>query len=395
MNSSGLFYMETVVVDNLGSSQLISQLIIKCKTFLMWFAIFLWLNPFLINAQILKDSASLNLVRKSIDATYNLRFTESGEALEKLRKAYNGHPVMYLLDGMQIYWKNYPLTSYSPASSAFENNLKKCIELCESKTVSSDEAEFLLANLSARGFLLMYYVDNDLTMSVIPLASSTYKYIRRSYDYTSFYSDFFFFTGLYDYTREAYPEAYPVYKPLAMLFPKGDKVKGMKELENAADNSIFLRAEASMFLSSINLAFEYSYERAYASSRTLHQMYPANLQYLGFHLRNLLLTKRYDEAEKLMESYSSTLTNAFCQAQFSIFRGVIQEKKYLNDNLAEQLYTKGIDDISSFGHIGNEFAAYGYFGLSRISGRKGETNLKKTYRKKADELSDFKNVNFD
>ena len=150
-----------------------------------------------------------------------------------------------------------------------------------------------------------------------------------------------------------------------------------------------------MFLSSINLAFEYNYERAYASSRTLHRMYPENLQYLGLHLRNLLLTKRYDEAEKLMESFGSSHTNAFCQAQFSIFRGVIQEKKYFNDKLAEQLYTKGIDAISSFGHVGNEFAAYGYFGLSRISGRKGDTSLKKTYRKKANELTDFKNVNFD
>ena len=150
-----------------------------------------------------------------------------------------------------------------------------------------------------------------------------------------------------------------------------------------------------MFLSNINLSFEHNYERAYSCSKSLHEMYPANLQYLSLHLRNMLLTKRYNEAEKIIESYGSTVTNAFCQAQFSIFRGVLQEKKYLNDKLAEQYYTKGIDDISSFGHISNEFAAYGYFGLSRISGRKSEANLKKTYRKKADELTDFKNVNFD
>ena len=185
------------------------------------------------------------------------------ESLEKLRKTYQGHPVMYLMDGMQIYWKNYPLTPTSAASITFENDLKKCIELCESKTNHSDEVEYLLANLSARGFLLLFYLDNDLTMSVIPLASSTYRYIRRSYDYTSVYADFYFFTGMYDYTSEAYPEAYPVYKPLAMLFPKGDKSKGLKELQNAADNSIFLKAEASMFLSSINLSFEYNYERSY------------------------------------------------------------------------------------------------------------------------------------
>jgi hypothetical protein len=349
----------------------------------------------LTEAQILKDSASLNLVRKSINYTYNLEFKESDESFEKLRKSFSGHPVMYLLDALQVYWKNYPLPSSSTATTAFENDLKKCIELCESKSSHPDEAEYLLANLSARGFLLMFYVDNDMTMSVIPLASSTYRYIRRSYDFTSYYSDFYFFTGLYDYSREAYPEAYPVYKPLAMLFPKGDKAKGMKELLNAAENSIFLRAEASMFLTSINLSFEFNFERAYLHSKSLHEMYPSNLQYLGFYLRNLLLTKRYDEAEKLMVHPGADVTNPYYQAQLTIFRGVLQEKKYFNDRLAEQFYTKGIEDISSFGHFSNEFASYGYFGLSRISGRKGEVNLKKTYRKKADELSDFKEVNFD
>jgi hypothetical protein len=358
-------------------------------------AIIIWLISVQINAQILKDSVSLNLVKKSISSTYNLKFNESAESLEKLRKTYQGHPVVYLLEGMQIYWRNYPLTPYSAASASFENNLKKCIEICESRTTPTDEVEYLLANLSARGFLLLFYLDNDLTMSVIPLASSTYRYIRRSYDYTSTYADFYFFTGIYDYTREAYPEAYPVYKPLAMLFPKGDKSRGLKELQNASTNSIFLKAEASMFLSGTYLTFESNYEEAYMWSKSLHEMYPENLEYLGFHLRNLLLTKRYDEGEKFMESYGANITNPFYQAQLSIFKGVIQEKKYFNDKLAEKLYTKGIGDLSSFGHYGNEFAAYGYFGLSRISERKGESNLKKTYRKKANELADFKDVNFD
>jgi hypothetical protein len=366
----------------------ILKLIPKCL-------IILFLSPAAINAQILKDSVSLNLVKKSIGYIYNLRFKDSGEIIRRLSQTYPEHPAVYLLEGMQIYWENYPLTPASLACNSFENKLRKCIELCEKKANQSDEAEYLLTNLSARGFLLLYYVDNDLTMSVIPLASSTYRYIRRSFDYTSFYSDFFFFTGLYDYTRDAYPEAYPVYKPVAMLFPKGDKSKGLKEIQKAAENSIFLKAEASVFLSSINLTFENNYEQAYIYSRALHELYPSNLEYLGFHLRNLLLTKRYDEAEKLMGSFGSDITNAFYQAQLSIFKGVLQEKKYNNDKLAEQFYIKGIEDFSPFGHYSNEFAAYGYFGLSRISERKGDSNLKKTYRKKADELADFKNVNLD
>jgi hypothetical protein len=345
------------------------------------------------NGQILKDTASLSIVKRSINDIYNLRFSDSRENLKKLGRNYPGHPVLNLLEGMQLYWENYPLSPSSPAFAPFESNLRKCIELCESRKEQPNEAEYLLTNLSARGLLLLFYVDNDLTMSVIPLASSTYRYIRHSFDYTSVYSDFFFFTGIYNYTREAYPEAYPVYKPLALLFPRGDKAKGIIEISRAAENSIFFRAEAYTFLSGINLSFENNFEEAYRASKSLHELYPSNVGFLAFHIRNLLLTKRYDDAERLIESYK--ITNKYYLAQLAIFNGVLQEKKYKNDKLAEQFYTKGIQDFTAYGPFSNEFAAYGYFGLSRICERKGDSNLKKTYRKKAEELSDFNNVNFD
>ena len=51
--------------------------------------------------------------------------------------------------------------------------------------------------------------------------------------------------------------------------------------------------------------------------------------------------------------------------------------------------------MSLFGVYGNEYAAYAYFGLSRISERKGDSAFKKTYREKAIKLADFKDVNFD
>ncbi len=353
------------------------------------------MNSFFADGQILKDSSSLNLIKKSIDNIYNFKFRESDGYLKKLAAKYPEHPVVYLLNGMQIYWENYPLSDSSSAGGVFENDLRKCISLCEGKKDNSNEAEFLLANLSARGFLLLFYLDNDLSMSVIPLATSTYKYIRRSFDNTSVYPDFCFFTGIYDYTREAYPEAYPVYKPLAMLFPRGDKSKGLTELKYAAKNSIFLKAEAAIFLSGVYLGFENNLEQAYFYSRFLHELYPANAEYLALDLQNSLLTKRYDEAEKLIESTGTSVKNAFYHAQLTVFKGVLQEKKYKNDKLAEQLYIKGIKDLSSFRHYSDEFKSFGYFGLSRISGRRGDTNLQKVYRKKAMDLNGFGNINFD
>ncbi len=351
--------------------------------------------PVALNAQILSDTASQNLVRKSIGYIYNLKFSEYSQSFEKLKNIYPRHPVIYLLEGMKIYWEHYPLINPTPDSYTFEKKMKDCIDLCESDGSKSDDPELLLANLSARGFLLLFYLDNNMTMSVIPLATSTYRYIRRSYDFTSVYPDFLFFTGLYDYTRVVYPETYPVYKPVAMLFPKGNKQEGLKELKKAAESSIFLRAESALFLSGLNLTFEKNFSEALEYSRYLHELYPENAEFLGFHIRNLLLTKRYDEAEALLNLSPGFTNNPFYQAQATIFTGILKEKKYHDDKDAERLYIKGISDLTPFSCYGNEFAAYAYFGLSRISGRKSDPGLRKSYRRQAEELADAKDINFD
>jgi hypothetical protein len=94
-------------------------------------------------------------------------------------------------------------------------------------------------------------------------------------------------------------------------------------------------------------------------------------------------------------SSDAYLKNNYFQAQITIFKGILQEKKYHNITQAQQLYMKGIKDISFFRNYGDEFAAYAYFGLSRISGQNGDPDTLKTYRKLALKLADFKNIDFD
>jgi hypothetical protein len=55
---------------------------------------------------------------------------------------------------------------------------------------------------------------------------------------------------------------------------------------------------------------------------------------------------------------------------------------------------KGIKDISIFRSYGNEYAAYAYFGLSRISEINGDMANKKRYRDLALKLADFSNIDF-
>lgn len=366
-----------------------------CKILIVLLILAFSINTSSLFSQFLRDSTSVNLIKKGINNVYNFQFSKADKVSEELRKLYPGLPVVFLFEGMETYWKNYPLITTSAARASFEENMRKCIELCDKNKNKSSEVENLLVNLCARGLLLLYYTDNNLSFEVFPLATSTYQPIRHSFDFTAYYSDFLFFTGVYNYYREVYPEAYPVYKPLALLFPKGSKIRGLGDLAIASNNSIFLKAEAFSFLSEIFLTFENNFQQATYYSKSLHNLYPDNPEYLGAYIKNLLLIKQYDEAEMEMLSSNSNQTNSFFKAQMSVFNGILQEKKYHDIKKAQQYYSKGVTEISLFGNYGNEYAAYAYFGLSRISEINGDKYYKKMYRKLAMQLADFKKIDFD
>jgi hypothetical protein len=365
------------------------KIAIKC----LWLSLFLSSVP--VNAQILQDTAAMNLVRKDVDYIYNLQFRNAREVYTKIIKSYPKHPIVFLLKGLITYWENYPMLHSTPSHFSFEEDMHQCIKLSEMNKNPDCEAEYLLANLCARGMLLTYYDENDLIMEVTPLTISTYKYVRRAFDFTSDCKDLYYFAGLYNYYREAYPKAYPVYKSLALLFPPGNIETGLKGLQIAAMKSVVLRAEACSLLTWIYLTLENNYPESLNYSKILHNMYPDNIFFLGAYIRNLLLMKQFDEAEKLISDSPAETGNKYYQAQLIILKGILQEKKYLDNKQAQQYYNDGINAISIFGKYGDEFAAYAYFGLSRINEANGDKKVYKTYRKEARRLSDFKKNNFD
>jgi hypothetical protein len=352
-------------------------------------------NLSILHGQILDDSASMELIKDCIGSIYNFKFDKARDAARQLSKDCPDHPVNHLLTGMISYWENYPLTRGSREQGEYEKYMNDCIKISEEAKITNDYPEILLSNLGARGMLLEFYADNNLSDKVIPIVKTTYRLIRKSFDYTSFYDDFYFFTGLYNYYREAYPEARPVYRVVAFLFPRGDKAKGLIEMRKAARTSIMLKAESASFLAHVYIHFEANFQLAYAYSMYLSEMYPDNIQYLATNIKNLLLLKKYDDAETVLASSASKEKNLFYAAQVEIFKGIIQEKKYKNLKLAKLYYNNGLNEISSFGYFGNEYSAYAYFGLSRLAELEGDKVSRKIYRKKALDLTSYKKVNFD
>jgi hypothetical protein len=346
------------------------------------------------DAQILSDTSSFKVIEKCIADIYNFRFSDARDKCTMLSSQYPGHPAVMLIHGMIVYWEFYPMLPKSPYEKIYLDDMNNAIRLSEKKDHSGNETENLLINLCARGMLLQYYADIDNDMEIFPLVKSTYQHIRKAFKYSTAYYDFNFFTGLYNYYREAYPEAYPIYKTFAFIFPRGNKAEGIKEMQIAGQHSLLLKAESYSFLAWISTSFEHDFKSATDYSRMLFDLYPDNTLYLAEYIKNLLLTKQYDEAEKLLSARNQENNSPFLLGVFEIFNGILQEKAYYNNQAARKLYERGITEITPFSSYGNEYASYAYFGLSRICEASGDKKGRKAYHKKANDLAVFKNIDF-
>jgi hypothetical protein len=346
--------------------------------------------------QILHDQRTFDEIKKGVACIYNFQFEDASEISEYIDKQCGECALSYLFRGMETYWKYFPLTPGSKNAEIFENYLEKAISLAEVKLKADEsDAENLLSGLGSAGLLLLFYADNGLSGKVLSLAPKTYQWVMKSFDFTKTYKDFYFITGLYNYYREAYATAHPIYKPALIFFPHGNKKLGLAQLKISADSAIFLAAESFTFLAGIYQDFEKDPAKAITYSKKLKERFPRNNQYKLQYIRDLLVIKKFGEAESLLNGMPYESLNRFYQSQIDVFKGVIQEQRYKNPKTAEQLYWSGINKAEIYGPIGAEYASYGYFGLSRINTTAGNNKNAKQYHKKARELSSYDHVNFD
>jgi len=82
--------------------------------------------------------------------------------------------------------------------------------------------------------------------------------------------------GIYNYFAEYIPERYPFLKPLMIIFPKGDKMKGVAQIKDAAENSKFAIYEAKYIIAYFNLQYERNFIESEIYCKKLFEEFPDN-----------------------------------------------------------------------------------------------------------------------
>jgi len=108
--------------------------------------------------------------------------------------------------------------------------------------------------------------------------------------------------GIYHYYAEVIPQKYPAVKPFMVLFPKGDKERGLKELENVAMNGRYARLESRYFLMTLNFQFEENMNESRKWARILLADYPNNPNFQKYFGLTFIKENNYSEAVKTFKN---------------------------------------------------------------------------------------------
>ena len=328
-------------------------------------------------------------VEKCLSSTYNFNFSEANSLHSEIMKALPEHPVTPFLEALIIYWENFPLLPGEDQSYEFILLMKESIKGANIIMKEDPEnIEGIFFDLHARAFIAMFWADNGKPGKVLKDIDNLYRQTMRGIDLKEKFNEFYFSSGLYRYYIEAYVELHPVYKPIAALFRKGDKVGGLIELQYAIDNTTYIKVESLLFMSLLQLNYEENMEEALEYAAILYNNYPNNTYYIGHYLMILLYQNEFEMASIILDRISMTKDD-FSQMIFSIMEGFVIENSQKNLIKAKRMYEEGIVAAEKFGPFADIYQAIAYAGLSRIAKSDNSQRASRKNRRKSESLSNY------
>jgi hypothetical protein len=331
-------------------------------------------------------------IKSELSFTYSYDFSQARTILNGLKNEIPGHPVLSLMEALNIYWENFPLTPENPKSEVFLALLEDAVLKGESILEKEPESlEGLFFELFPRALYSEYWADNGKPGKVFPYLNSLYKHTLKGMEVQDRFKEFYFTSGLYNYYVEAYPEKHPAYKAVKILFQAGDKEKGLQQLINCAENAVFVKNEARTFLAYIYMNYESNPLKASGYSAGLYREFPRNPLYVGRYAEILIYDNKLAVADIIVNNLAK-LPGEFPQMQFHLYKGLMDEKYRKNYESAFAEYKAALQYCEKYGEAGNVYNAQAWMGLGRYYKHKGEISVANRYFRMAEDVSTYEYV---
>lgn len=328
-------------------------------------------------------------VKTGLTSTYNFDFARARGIQLDLLLATPEHPAPPFLEALIIYWEHFPLQPDDPVSERFVHLMDQSVEMAGELIKHEDTyLEGIFFDLFGRAFKAMFWADNGKSAKVVPDLGPMYRKTKEGMELKDEFTEFYFSTGLYNYYIEAYPEAHPGYKALLSFMQKGDRQLGLVQLKYAIDHTVFLKVEAMLFMSIIQLQYEQDLKTAALYAGRLYSDYPDNTYYQGHLITILLHLNRFGAVQEVLSSMEGQ-KDRWTELVRTLADSYMAEKQSNNEAEAGVGYQKLLDLADSFGPIADAYSAMAYMGLSRIYEKRGFESEARKFSRKASKHTSY------
>jgi tetratricopeptide (TPR) repeat protein len=222
---------------------------------------------------------------RGIEFIYNLEFERAEKEFIELTHLRPRHPASHFFLAMVNWWRIMIDIKNEQYDEEFLDSLDRVVDLCDELLAENENnVTALFFKGGSFGFQgrLRFHRDDWLAAANAGRQALPLVQIASASDPNNF--DIFLGTGIYNYYAEVIPELYPFVKPLLLFIPSGDKKKGIRQLQIAAEKGKYAGIEATYFLMTIYYQYEKDYAKALSIALELHERFPNNMlfhKYLG------------------------------------------------------------------------------------------------------------------
>jgi tetratricopeptide (TPR) repeat protein len=327
--------------------------------------LFLGAAPALAKPRSILDDEQFRVeARKGLDRLYDMDFGGANAAFLAIEQQYPGHPVGPFLRALEPWWQIQVDPDDDSHDQAFFDAMDEVIDLCDRRLrADKNDLDGMFFKAGALAFRGRLNSDRKNWLRAARDGQQAMHLLEEVHKRDPENPDLLLGVGLFDYLADVAPAKYPILKPFARLFPKGNRAKGLAELSEAVEKGKFVPTEAAFCLVQIYYIFERDYATALHYSRWLRERYPNNSLFHVYEGRsfarlNLWEDGRQDLVDVLVRQtegrtgYRGDVTQ---QALFVLGRDEMRWKRY-GDALS---YLSRLEGLPNRSRSDGDYRAYG------------------------------------
>ncbi|MEQ8240423.1 MAG: tol-pal system protein YbgF [Cyclobacteriaceae bacterium] len=329
---------------------------------------------------------------QAINDMYNFRFDSSLRHFIYLKKKYGWHPLPYFLMGLNYWWRIIPDFKNEEFDDTFYAYMDTALVLSERmyEELNPIEGAFFLA--ATHAFKGRLHSERREYSKAAFASKNALKYLEECKGLGKENPELMFGDALFNYYAAWVPENYPFLKPIMLMFPKGDKAKGIAQLKEVARNAFYTRTEAQYYLMRIAYFEENDLETSLQVAEYLNETYPDNAYFHRFYARLLYQSNDYSKAQlvskDILDKIASGATgyenNSGRYAAF--FLGHINELQ-MKPEEAKKYFKMAIEFAEKAGAEEMGYNVYAVLHLGKLAMKEGDDQLAKEYFKQVKKLT--------